>query len=455
MAATHMTIQATSPNSSQPPSIGANGDHTDIGGVNKIMARLDELDSKWEEKYGEANKKVEQLQNSTDTAATKMAADIASLASLLDDSRNETELYKQELQTTTRKLFITSSKLDYLMASNRRLEHKINDIENRAKVLNIKIDGKLEDATENLGQYVTDLIKYLGVGNVSLQDITSVTRIGRLQTHLPTNRQRMWRKQRQILVVFNNITARNAFYFARVKLNKSQQYPNVYINDDVTIDTMKHREDFRSVAALARKGGAEIKVHGDGIIIDGIKYKHADILPDRFSLNRAKTHEHQGELYFHSAHSPLSNFHPSPIVIDGRYYPTAEHFFQSEKCRAMNDTDSATRVMETPYPLEAKRATSHITETPEWMQCRDQVMTTVVKCKFDQNEKLRKMLLATGGKELNEATNDYHFGIGAALHSRTMRDLSYTGSNKLGLILAEIRDGYRVEESTSNDTANL
>lgn len=455
MAASGATTQPTSPtSSSQRSNIGGNGDHSELDGISKIMARLDELDHKWEDRHDEASKKVEQLQITTDATAKKMAVDIASLASLLDDSRNDAERCKIELQETSRKLFITTNKLGYLMASNKRLENRVNDIENRARILNLKIDGKPEDSTENLGQYLTDLISYLNVPNVTLQDICTIARIGKFQNQMAARQQHAWRKQRQIMVVFNNIAARNTFYYARTKLNKSQQYPNVYINDDVTVDTLKHREDYRSVAALARKGGADIKVHGDGIIIDGTKYKHTDVLPDKFSLSRAKTHEHQGRLFFHSIHSPLSNFHPSPIVVDGRYYPTAEHFYQSEKCKAMSDADSAARVMETPHPLEAKRATSHLTENAEWLQCKDNVMSEIVKSKFEQNAHLREMLLATGDKELNEATNDTHFGMGAALHSRAMRDLSYTGANKLGRILAVIRDDYRTENSVQGTSSN-
>lgn len=428
----------------------------EVDGTDRIMARLDKLDEKWETKLEKVTEKivqnndkmedvearVEQLQTTMAVSATKMATDIANLAALLDDSRKESEECRKDLNTTKRNLQIITRTLDFALTANKRLENRLNDLENRARIYNVKIDGKPEDEQENLKDYVSNLIQFFGLSGVSTSDITTIMRLGRKTTE-QQHQQGSGSRPRQIMVVFANVPARNAFYFSRTKLKNSQQYPGIYINDDVTPVTQKLREDYRSVATLARKAGATIKVHGDGIVIDGVKFKHTDTLPERFSLSKAKTCKHEGQLFFQSAHSILSNFYPSPIVVEGIYYPTAEHLYQAEKCRAANDTDRLAQVMESPSPLDAKRATTRMMDTPEWRQSRESVMANVVKHKFAQNDKLAAMLLGTGDMMLNEATSDSYFGIGAKLHGRVMRDMAYTGMNKLGHILVNERECIR------------
>ena len=215
----------------------------------------------------------------------------------------------------------------------------------------------------------------------------------------------------------------------------------IYLNDDVTVETRKAREDFRSVAALARLKGATVRVHDDGLILDGVKYKlfEPHSLPTQYSLAKAKTIEVQGDLYFQSEHSYLSNFHKAPIMVDDDLYPTAEHKYQADKCRAGGDEEAWNRVMTASTPLEAKRIGDTVNETAEWRQNKEKAMADTINLKFDQNPQLAKLLIDTGNAALYEATNNTFFGIGASLHSREIKDKSYRGMNKLGLIIMEKR----------------
>jgi ribA/ribD-fused uncharacterized protein len=124
-------------------------------------------------------------------------------------------------------------------------------------------------------------------------------------------------------------------------------------------------------------------------------------------------------------------------------YPTAEHRYQAAKSEAAGDIERLNQVIITRSPLDAKRVAGQIPDTLEWRHRRDAVLTKIIDQKFDQNVGLRDLLLNTGNKRLNEATANNYFGIGASLHSRAVRDMSYKGQNKLGQVLMAKRDQLR------------
>lgn len=352
------------------------------------------------------------------------------------ESRRKGEEDRRNLQIAVHKMTLTE-------IANRRMANQINDMENRSRVCNIRIDGKPEDNTENLLRYVTDLASFLNPTEPEQSRILSVYRVGKKQGTEANQHRRGWAviRPRTVLITFKSVYDRNMFYFARTKLKGSDQYKGIFLNDDVSPQTRKMRDDFRSVAVLARDSGREVRVHGDGVIIDGRKYKitEPETLPDQFSLAKAKTVEHGGELYFHSEHSFLSNFHPAPIVDGTATYPTAEHRFQAAKCAVAGDWARHKMVLQALTPLEAKRIADQIPETAEWRRTRDGVLETVIAEKFDQNPHLADLLVKTGDLPLNEATNNIYYGIGATLHSREIKDKGYKGLNKLGHILAAKR----------------
>ena len=113
------------------------------------------------------------------------------------------------------------------------------------------------------------------------------------------------------------------------------------------------------------------------------------------------------------------------------------------KCKAANDLSTADRIIAASTALDAKKLGDNVRETPEWRLNRDKILEEVVTNKFEQNENLKKELLLTGEKRLYEATASQHFGIGAGLHSREVRDGTHSGENVLGTILETIRNKWR------------
>ena len=118
---------------------------------------------------------------------------------------------------------------------------------------------------------------------------------------------------------------------------------------------------------------------------------------------------------------------------DGRYWPTAEHYFQAQK---FADGDYAETIRRAESPKKAKslgRSRAHPIR-PDWDEVRVSVMRRAVLAKFTAHRDIREALLATGDRELIEAApNDYFWGAGR--HG--------TGQNMLGKILMDTRTQLR------------
>lgn len=113
-------------------------------------------------------------------------------------------------------------------------------------------------------------------------------------------------------------------------------------------------------------------------------------------------------------------------MIDGFEYQSAEAAFQGQK-----NSQYAHMFTGSVTPLEAKRLGKRVPiDVGEWDARRLSVMRQVVRAKFEQNPKLRKLLLATTEPIVEDNTwGDTYWGRCRGV-----------GSNHLGQILQEVRD---------------
>lgn len=130
------------------------------------------------------------------------------------------------------------------------------------------------------------------------------------------------------------------------------------------------------------------------------------------------------------AFGEFSNFADFPIKLDGKIWPTSEHYFQAQKFAP----DAAMeRIRQANSPMLAaqmgrdrKQKLRH-----DWESVKVSVMKKAVRAKFEQHAELAALLVSTGQAELIEHTaNDDYWGDGC----------NGKGQNMLGRILMEIRE---------------
>jgi len=144
------------------------------------------------------------------------------------------------------------------------------------------------------------------------------------------------------------------------------------------------------------------------------------------------------EIRFYKVPDPwgyFSNFSRHPIEIDGKVWPTSEHYFQAQKfVRTDPEWAEKVRLAETARDAaDMGRSRKHPLD-PKWEQIKFPVMMLGLFAKFTQHEDCKAMLVVTGDAALIEDTrqgrdDDHVWGDGS----------TGTGQNLLGQALVHVR----------------
>lgn len=124
---------------------------------------------------------------------------------------------------------------------------------------------------------------------------------------------------------------------------------------------------------------------------------------------------------------------PSPIVVDGKRYPTVEHYFQAMKFPNDLQWQEAIRVAD--KGLKARQLGEDKTKTPraDWDKVKEAVLKEALVAKFQQNRGLLQLLKETGTRPIVFESNDPYWGAG----------LTGKGKNRLGELLVQVRTELR------------
>lgn len=138
-------------------------------------------------------------------------------------------------------------------------------------------------------------------------------------------------------------------------------------------------------------------------------------------------------IYFYSNknHAFLSNFYPSPFVLDGRKWPTVEHYFQAQKTLSLKEQE---RIRQLKSPFLAKKVGRKVPLRKDWEIIKEKVMKKALYAKFTQNKDLKNKLLDTQDKVLHEdSPYDFYWGV--------------KGQDRLGKLLMKLRSFLREEKN--------
>jgi ribA/ribD-fused uncharacterized protein len=148
--------------------------------------------------------------------------------------------------------------------------------------------------------------------------------------------------------------------------------------------------------------------------------------------------------FFFRPDAPFSQWHPSRFVVDGNTFVCAEQFMMHGKALLFRDVEIAAQILTTAAPRTQKALGRNVRNFDEavWKREREAIVYRANHAKFTQNPALLKALLATGNRQLVEASPfDRIWGIGlAADHPDAEVPSKWRGQNLLGKILTRLRD---------------
>ena len=149
----------------------------------------------------------------------------------------------------------------------------------------------------------------------------------------------------------------------------------------------------------------------------------------------------------HEENGWLSNWYPSPFVLDDFRYDHVEQYLMAQKARLFHDAENYTAILKTDSPKVCKELGRKVAnyDGVVWEQRRGEVLKTALRAKFTQNEDLKQALLATGNSILAEASpRDGIYGIRlTAEDAASLAPEKWPGQNLLGKALMEIREELR------------
>ena len=144
-------------------------------------------------------------------------------------------------------------------------------------------------------------------------------------------------------------------------------------------------------------------------------------------------------IYFYAKTDPnyeFSNFSNYGIEMDGVWWDTVEHYFQSQKFEDQKYKEKIRRAYEAKDAINLGR-TKSVPLRGDWEEIKDEIMEKAVLKKFHTHSSLQELLLSTGTEKIYETSpHDYYWGCGA----------DGSGENRLGKILMRIRD--KLNEAT-------
>ena len=132
----------------------------------------------------------------------------------------------------------------------------------------------------------------------------------------------------------------------------------------------------------------------------------------------------------------LSNFFPAPIIVNGKSYPTSEHFFQSLKFHG-KDAELMEKIRTTENPgvaAEMGRDRNHPIRS-DWEKVKDEIMFHALLAKYSQHPLLLYALMQTKYTMLVEWHHtDKYWASGSDF---------LEGKNRLGILLMQVRELFR------------
>ena len=144
----------------------------------------------------------------------------------------------------------------------------------------------------------------------------------------------------------------------------------------------------------------------------------------------------------------LSNFERTQFIVDGKIYPTNEHFYQSHKpidpvhSKYIREAPNATVAMVLGRAYEHDKYLKKYT-IKNWDDIKRFVMLTGLRQKF-KNPKLRKLLVSTRDAILHEDNpDDFYWSIADG-----------TGKSWLGKLLMQVRDELQSSSGSTDQSSS-
>ena len=152
-------------------------------------------------------------------------------------------------------------------------------------------------------------------------------------------------------------------------------------------------------------------------MVEDMEKNNLQQLPDKLKPMKVSTKEDSDTIGFFGELCPFSNFYEAEFIWNGYIYHCSEQYIQHQKAKYCGDVAAANKIMSCKTALQCKHASRNIDNywVEDWIKFAESECIKGLTAKFDQNPKLRAILLSTGDKTLVECSWDRVWGTGYPL----------------------------------------
>jgi ribA/ribD-fused uncharacterized protein len=365
----------------------------------------------------------------------------------LQSSVNTTNDLIKKMQTSLNSTIATTDMLNIktkeLSFINDIQSHRISILESRAEKSdarwysnNLILCGVPEQGQrEDCDSIARELFDTIGVANDN-RSLQCAYRIGRF----------VQGKNRPMVVRFQHVKDRDLVWHKRKDLSEGH-----YIRSMYPPAIHRKRRVLQAISNYAEKipryKGTTRVTFSNKIMVGKVLCGLDDLDKLPMDLQKAVATKSQGYItLFFGGDTPLSNFYPSSFVVDNVHYSCNEQFYYDAKAKYYKDYESEVEILATHDPVAIKRIGKAIGDSGNDQKWHDtaegfEAMHAGLRCKFEQNPYLRRVLLSTGNSILGEANPyDSTWGIGmSATNPKAFEQDQWTGKKHLGDLLMAVR----------------
>lgn len=150
----------------------------------------------------------------------------------------------------------------------------------------------------------------------------------------------------------------------------------------------------------------------------------------------------------------LAQWYPSKFEVDGVVYTHAEQYMMACKARLFEDQDALKLIMEARHPRQQQEIGRVVKnfDKKTWDVLAREIVYEGNYAKFTQNDEFKKVLLASKGTTLVEASPiDRIWGIGRDENDPLALDRkTWLGTNWLGEVLTKVREDIILDIKSEN-----
>ena len=389
------------------------------------------------------------------------------------ESNPTIKTHSEQLDSLETENILLKSRVTVMEGEQKKLQTKLNQIENRSLQNCIIIKGIKEDdwekessSREKIYKELASLVRTDQTFKDKNEEKKQRLKIAKRLEICSCKRLGKYNKDRPRPLSVELLRKEDIEY---ILANKPKLRKGIYMDREYPIEIERKRKILRPILTAAKKQKKyrkRCKMERDELVIKGKHYNVNTIntLPKSLKPDKVSSRCNDNVYGYFGELNPLSNFHRAPFTYDNVHYHCTEQLIQRKKAELFKDHTTVTKIMNAKTGHACKELGRQVSNfrQDKWSKRAKSLCQDGIKQKFLENEVPRRTLLSTKKKTIVECTKDSVWGCGKPLSDESCLDKTlWVDQGIMGEILETIRQNlqtssmaYTTDDSSSSSSSD-